>query len=99
MIVFHVLNHGQIRQIVDLMIAQLNKRLKDNNLQVDVTDAAKDILAKTGFDEVYGARPLRRAIQNIIEDQMSEGLLAGEFGPGDAVVAEAADDQIRLRKK
>jgi ATP-dependent Clp protease ATP-binding subunit ClpC len=98
-IVFHALSQDHIRQIVDLMIAQLNKRLKDNNLQVEIAEGAKAILAKAGFDEVYGARPLRRAIQNLIEDQMSEGLLAGTFAPGDTVVAEEADNQIKLRKK
>ncbi|KKM12744.1 Clp protease ClpX [Clostridiales bacterium PH28_bin88] len=98
-IVFHALQEEDIRKIVDLMLAEFNKRLKEHNLQVEVTGEAKALLVKEGFDEVYGARPLRRAIQHAIEDKMSEGLLEGKFGPGDTVLAEAVEGKVELRKK
>ncbi len=98
LIVFHALSRDDIRKIVDLMLAELNRRLEDNNLSVEVTDEAKDILVREGFDEAYGARPLRRAIQTLIEDQLSDEMLAGKFQPGDKVRAVARDGKIALEK-
>lgn len=98
LIVFHALTVEDIKKIVDLMLKQLNERLKEHNIQVEVTEEAKDILVKEGFDEAYGARPLRRAIQTLIEDQLSEDMLQGKFGPGDRVQAVAEDGKIVLKK-
>ncbi|MDN5361454.1 MAG: ATP-dependent Clp protease ATP-binding subunit ClpC [Moorella sp. (in: firmicutes)] len=98
LIVFHALSQEDIREIVDLMLAELNRRLEDNNLAVEVTDEAKEILVREGFDEAFGARPLRRAIQTLIEDQLSDEMLAGKFQPGDKVRAVARDGQIALEK-
>ncbi|MEW8958917.1 ATP-dependent Clp protease ATP-binding subunit [Neomoorella humiferrea] len=97
-IVFHALSKEDIRKIVDLMLADLNRRLEDNKLTVEVTDEAKEILIKEGFDEAFGARPLRRAIQTLIEDQLSDEMLAGKIAPGDKVRAVARDGKIVLEK-
>lgn len=97
-IVFHALKEEDIKRIVDLMLKDLNKRLAENGLQVEVTDAAKEVLVKEGFDEAYGARPLRRAIQQLLEDQISEDMLAGKFKAGDKVLADAEEGKIVLKK-
>jgi len=99
LIVFHPLSRDHITQIVALMVEQLNKRLQEQNLTIKVTDAAREVLLKEGYDENYGARPLRRAIQRLLEDQLSDGLLEGKFKEGDTVVADAEDGKIVLRKE
>ncbi|GFN22822.1 ATP-dependent Clp protease ATP-binding subunit [Thermanaeromonas sp. C210] len=97
-IVFHALGREDIKRIVDLMLGELNRRLKDSGLEVEVTDEVKEILVKEGFDEAYGARPLRRAIQTLIEDPLSDEMLQGKFAPGDKVVATAEEGRIVLKK-
>jgi hypothetical protein len=84
-VVFHPLTKEQIRLIVDLMLASVSKQLSDKEIKLEVTDAAKDFLGEKGFDEVYGARPLRRVIQNMIEDKLSEAVLREEFKVFDRV--------------
>jgi ATP-dependent Clp protease ATP-binding subunit ClpC len=84
-VVFKSLTTGQIRQIVDLQLAKLGKHLVEQQITIEVTDAAKDLLAKEGYDRIYGARPLRRVITNRIEDQLSEHLLRGKISRGDTV--------------
>lgn len=96
-IVFHPLSKEDIRSIVDLMLKEVNGRLKDHDMRVEVTGEAKDLLVKEGFSEEYGARPLRRAILSIIEDEISEGLLEGKFKPGDVIEAYAEEEEIKLR--
>ena len=81
-IVFPQLNQAEIIQIVDLEIAKLDKRLKDKDMGIELTPAAKDLLAKKGYDPVLGARPLRRTIQREIEDALSEKILFAEFTSG-----------------
>ena len=78
-VVFHSLSKEQIRQIVDLVLTTVNQQLSEKNIKLEVTDAAKDFLGEKGYDEVYGARPLRRVIQDMIEDKLSESLLRQEF--------------------
>lgn len=85
MIVFHSLDEAQIEQIVDLMVADLQKRLSEQDVQFTLTTEAKGFLAKAGFDPQYGARPLKRAIQRHIEDRLSEALLAGTVKRGDRI--------------
>jgi ATP-dependent Clp protease ATP-binding subunit ClpC len=92
--VFHALNRDQIKQIVDLEINKILKRLADKHIQLEVTAAAADHLATAGYDPHFGARPLRRVIQSQIEDALSEGLLSGRFRPGDTVRVDARDSQI-----
>ena len=78
-VVFHSLTQEQIRQIVDLMLVTVSQQLSEKGIKLEVTDAAKDFLGEKGYDEVFGARPLRRVIQDMIEDKLSEDLLRGEF--------------------
>ena len=87
-VVFHQLLETEIIQIVDLMVAKLDERLKDKDMAVEVTPAAKALLAKRGFDPVLGARPLRRAIQREVEDSLSEKILYSELRPGQIVVVD-----------
>src|SRR3982074_1289333 len=84
-VVFKSLTTGQIRQIVDLQLNRLSKHLVEQQITIEVTDAAKDLLSKEGYDRVYGARPLRRVIASRIEDQLSEHLLRGKIARGDTV--------------
>jgi len=96
-VVFHPLNKEHIRSIVDLMLASVTKQLEEKEIKLEVTDVAKDYIGEKGYDEVYGARPLRRVIQDRIEDKLSEALLRGEFKAGDKVVVDVKDDEIVLR--
>jgi ATP-dependent Clp protease ATP-binding subunit ClpC len=98
-IVFHALNEEHIRAIVSLMINEVNKRLKENDISIEVTDKAKDLLAKQGFDPMYGARPLRRVIQKKIEDRLSEELLKGNISRGDVVVIDEKDGELTFARK
>jgi len=93
-VVFHALTMEHIRLIVDLMLNQVSAPLKEKNIALEVTDSAKDLLVSKGYDPVFGARPLRRVIQNMVEDQLSEALLRGEFLPGDTVVVDRDEERI-----
>ncbi|UCH42817.1 MAG: AAA family ATPase, partial [Dehalococcoidales bacterium] len=93
-IVFHELTEEQLRSIVDLLVDDLQERLTDRQLKLEVTDAAKSWLAKTGFDPVYGARPLRRAIERYVENPLSTRVLRGEFKEGDIVLVDLEDDTL-----
>ena len=88
MIVFPQLTEPEIVQIVDLMVAKLDVRLKDKDMGMELTPAAKALLAKKGYDPVLGARPLRRTIQREIEDMLSEKILYGELTAGEIVVVD-----------
>jgi len=90
-IVFHELTEEQLRSIVDLMVKDLQKRLADRKLEVELTEGAKSWLAKEGYDPIYGARPLRRAIERYVENPLSTKLLRGEFGPGDRIIVDLGD--------
>ncbi|MDR6209229.1 ATP-dependent Clp protease ATP-binding subunit ClpC [Nocardioides zeae] len=87
-IVFPPLNQEQIIAMVDNMIANVDKRLKDRDMSIELTQTAKDLLAKRGFDPVLGARPLRRTIQREVEDVLAEKMLFGEVGPGQIVLID-----------
>jgi ATP-dependent Clp protease ATP-binding subunit ClpC len=88
-VVFHQLTEDEIVTIVDLMVAKLDERLRDKDMGVELTVAAKALLAKKGYDPVLGARPLRRTIQREIEDPVSEKILFGELRPGQLVLVDA----------
>jgi ATP-dependent Clp protease ATP-binding subunit ClpC len=96
-VVFHALAKEHIRQIVDLMLNQVIASLKEKNITLEITDAAKDLLGDKGYDPVFGARPLRRVIQNMVEDQLSEALLRGEFLAGDAVLVDCDGETIVMK--
>lgn len=87
-VVFHQLTQTQIVQMVELLIARVDKQLAERDMGIELTQKAKDLLAKRGFDPVLGARPLRRTIQREIEDQLSEKILFGEIGAGDLVTVD-----------
>jgi len=87
-IVFHQLTKEEIIEMVDLMIGRVGKQLKAKDMAMELTDKAKSLLAKRGFDPVLGARPLRRTIQREIEDQLSEKILFDEVGPGQIVTVD-----------
>jgi len=93
-VVFHSLTKEQIRQIVDLMLISLNQQLSEKGIKLEVTEAAKDFLGEKGYDEVFGARPLRRAIQDMVENKLSEDLLRGKFQSGDTVVVDLEGEEI-----
>lgn len=98
-IVFAHLSKEEIRQIVDLMLKDLFKRLDERELTIEVNDDVKDYLAKEGYNEAYGARPLRRVIQKKIEDVLAEEILTGNYKPKDVLVMSMEDDKIKISKK
>jgi ATP-dependent Clp protease ATP-binding subunit ClpC len=85
LIVFHKLEPDQVRQIADLMLNNLAKRLKESDMTLEISNKAKDELAKEGFSEIYGARPLRRLIEDKIENPISMRIINGEFKHGDTI--------------
>ncbi len=93
-IVFRQLTEPQVRQIVDLDVQQLNDRLFERHMELDLTDKAKDLLAQKGFDPLLGARPLRRVIQRDIEDAVSEKILMGELNDNKRVIVDADGEGI-----
>jgi ATP-dependent Clp protease ATP-binding subunit ClpB len=88
-VVFHPLGREQIRAIADIQLGFLRKRLAERDMQMEVSAAALDRLGEAGFDPVYGARPLKRAIQQQLENPLAQSILAGQFGPGDCVQVDA----------
>jgi len=96
-VVFHSLSREHIRSIVDLMLSAVTKQLEEKGIKLEVTDSAKDFLGEKGYDEVFGARPLRRAIQDRVEDKLSEDLLRGNFQFGDTVVVDVEENEIVLK--
>lgn len=95
-IVFHPLTPEHVRQIVDLELKRIRKQLAEQQIGLEVTDAAKDLLAKRGYDRQFGARPLRRIIQNLIEDPLAEAILAGRFKPGSTVLIDVRDELLTI---
>jgi len=95
-IIFHRLSKKELRGIVDLQVRYLQRRLADRDMTLRLTDAAKDRLASDGYDPVYGARPLKRLIQQQIENPLARRILAGEFGPGDEISVDARGERYVL---
>lgn len=95
--VFHALSKEQISQIVDLELAKVSKRLDEHEIKLHITDGARAKLAELGYDPEMGARPLRRVIQNKVEDQLSDELLSGQFAAGDEIVVDVEEDEVILR--
>ena len=93
-VVFHSLTKEHIRKIVDLMLASVTQQLAEKGIKLEVTVAAKDFLGEKGYDEVFGARPLRRVIQDMVEDKLSEDLLRGKFREGDTIVVDREGEEI-----
>jgi len=97
-IVFDPLTRIELKQIIELMLNEVRKRLADRNVEFDVTEAAREELVKEGFDPVYGARPLRRTIQRRVENPLARHILAGEFVEGDVVRVDFVDGEFRFDK-
>jgi len=97
-IVFHSLGLGEIKQVVEIQVAQLEKRLAEKRITLELSDAAKAVLAREGFDPVFGARPLKRTIQRLVQDPLALRLLEGEFQAGDTVRVDALGDALTFRK-
>ncbi len=98
-IIFRPLTTAQIREIVAILIERVRRELRGQNMDLELAEAAQDLLAKEGYDPTFGARPLRRAIQRLVEDELSDELLRGNFSPGDTVVIDARDGRIVFEKK
>ena len=96
-VVFHALTKEHIRKIVDLMLAKVAEQLVEKGIRLEVTEAARDFLGEKGYDEVFGARPLRRVIQDMVEDKLSESLLRGQFQSGDTAVVNLEGEEIVMR--
>jgi ATP-dependent Clp protease ATP-binding subunit ClpC len=94
--VFKALTKEEIKQIVDLELNKVRERLEDQQIELEVSETAKGHLAQEGYDTHFGARPLKRVIQRLVEDPLSEGLLAGEFQEGDTVLADLEDGEVKL---
>jgi len=98
-VVFHPLGREQIRAIADIQIDELRHRLADRDLQLVLTEAALDRISTAGFDPVYGARPLKRAIQRRLENPLAQAILAGDYLPGDTIVADWVGERLQLGKE
>jgi ATP-dependent Clp protease ATP-binding subunit ClpB len=96
--VFHPLGQAQIRAIVDIQLTQLKRRLLDRNLELTLDDTALDRLSEAGYDPVYGARPLKRAIQQQVENPLAQAILSGKFVPGDRIRARSNDNGLEFSK-
>ena len=90
-VVFHPLGKEHIRRIVDIQLGYLRRRLADREMSLELDDAASDQLGEAGFDPVYGARPLKRAIQHQLENPLAQRILRGEFASGDTIRVTAND--------
>jgi ATP-dependent Clp protease ATP-binding subunit ClpB len=97
-VVFHPLGQEQIRAIARIQTAYLSKRLAERQIRLEITEAALALLGEAGFDPVYGARPLKRAIQQQLENPLANRILAGEFGQGDSLLVDAQGGGLVFRK-
>ena len=98
-IVFHKLNSDDVSKIIDIMLKKVEKRLTEQNIIVEIDKKAKDLIAKSGVDDNYGARPLRRAIQNMIEDRIAEEILDGNIVSGKKAIISSKDGKIVVLNK
>jgi ATP-dependent Clp protease ATP-binding subunit ClpB len=98
LVVFHPLDRAQIRSIVEIQLAGLRNRLAERDIRLEVAAAAMDLLADAGFDPVYGARPLKRAIQQRLENPLAEAILRGDYAPGDVVSVEIEGETLHFGK-
>jgi ATP-dependent Clp protease ATP-binding subunit ClpB len=98
-VVFHPLGVEQIRSIVEIQLGNLRKRLADRNMELELDDKARDLIAEGGYDPVYGARPLKRAIQQQIENPLAQRILRNELLPGDRVRVTVRNSELVFEKK
>jgi ATP-dependent Clp protease ATP-binding subunit ClpB len=98
-IVFRPLTQEQLAEIVDIQLQGLRRRVADRGIQVEITDAAKQLLAERGWDPVYGARPLKRTIQRLVQDPLALNILEGRFKEGDRLVVDVENGELSFRKE
>jgi ATP-dependent Clp protease ATP-binding subunit ClpB len=98
-ILFHTLNRKELRQIVGIQIKQIERMLADQKITIQLSSAAQDHIAEAGYDPVYGARPLKRAIQRELQNTLATALLENTFVSGDTIVVDCVDDALTFRKK
>ncbi len=98
-VIFESLKREDIARIVDLQLDRLRKLLADKRLEIELEQSAREFLAEKGYDPVYGARPLKRAIQKYLQDPLALKLLSGEFAPGDTITVQGGKDELRLSRK
>ncbi len=97
-VVFHPLSREHIRKIVDVQLGLVEKRLAERRLELELTPAAKDLLAERGYDPVFGARPLKRVIQQMVLDPLAYKIIAGEISDGDKVLVDVDGDGLTFRQ-
>jgi ATP-dependent Clp protease ATP-binding subunit ClpB len=97
-VVFHALDKAEIRAIADLQVERVAGRLREQDIVIEVSAAARELLGEAGFDPVYGARPLRRTVQNRLETPLAKDILAGRFGPGDRILVDATDGTLTFNR-
>jgi ATP-dependent Clp protease ATP-binding subunit ClpB len=97
-VVFQPLSREQLSEIVELQLDRLRERLAERRLELEVTDAAKELLAEEGWDPAYGARPLKRSIQRLLENPLARELLEGRFAEGDTVRVDARDGELAFER-
>ena len=97
-IVFHPLTRADMAHIIDIQATHLLKRLEDRKIHVELSDAARDLLVRQGYDPAYGARPLKRTIQRLVLDPLAREVLEGHFREGDRVLIDAEGEAIAFRK-
>ena len=95
---FKPLSRDEIGEIVELQLGRLRARLAERGLTIELTDAAKEVLAEAGWDPAYGARPLKRAIQRLLENPLALRLLEGDFGEGDTIRVDARDGELAFER-
>jgi ATP-dependent Clp protease ATP-binding subunit ClpB len=97
-IIFHALQKHELRHIVQLQTKRLEQRLADRKMPLKLSDAALDFLAEVGYDPVFGARPLKRAIQRELETQIAKGILRGEFNDGDTIFVDVENERLAFKR-
>jgi len=97
-IVFHPLGKGELRRIIDIQLDYLRKRLQERELNLEVAEAAKDLLMDEGYDTTFGARPLKRTIQQRLENPLAKRILAGDFTDGDTIKIDADRHTFQFEK-
>ena len=93
-IVFHKLTDEDVKQIIEIMLNQLQKRMKEQNIELEIDESVKDLIAKKGVDTNYGARPLKRAIQSVLEDRIAEEILDGNIKPNQKAKVLSREEEV-----
>jgi len=98
-VLFHPLSREHLKRIVDIQMEQVRRRMAERKIEIELTDAAKELLVNEGYDATYGARPLKRTIQRLILDPFARQVLEGKFSEGDTVVVDVEKDKIVFYKE